>query len=69
MNDNDSEGSAVTLKDKLERYLSQRKTPVTMQMMAERFMVDPKTVRTALAGITGIVIVMVGKKHWYRRRV
>lgn len=58
----------LTVRDKLDRYLSERKTPVTMQMMSERFMVDPKTIRTALADITGIVIVMIGKKHFYRKR-
>ncbi len=58
----------LTVRDKLDRYLSERKTPVTMQMMSERFMVDPKTIRTALASITGIVIVMIGKKHFYRKR-
>lgn len=68
MNDNDSEESAVTVRDKLERYLSQRKTPMTVKMMADRFMVDPKTIRTALAGISGMVVVIIGQTHWYRRK-
>lgn len=73
MSANDSgksaDGDALTLQDKLERYLSSRKTPVTMQMLAARFMVDPKTVRKAMVGITGIVIVIVGQTYWYRRKV
>ena len=66
--DNVAEGSAITVKDKLQRYLLQRKTPMTVKMMADRFMVDPKTIRTALAGISGIVVVTIGQTHWYRRK-
>lgn len=62
-------GDALTLQDKLERYLSGRKTPMTLRMMADRFMVDPKTIRKALAGISGMVVVTIGQTHWYRRKV
>ena len=68
MNDNDSEESAVTVRDKLERYLSQRKTPMTVKMMADRFMVSPRTIRKALADISGMVVVIIGQTHWYRRK-
>jgi predicted DNA-binding transcriptional regulator YafY len=68
MNDNALDESAVTVRDKLERYLSQRKTPMTVRMMSDRFMVDPKTIRTALSGISGLVVVIVGQTHWYRRK-
>ena len=73
MSANDSgksaDGDALTLQDKLERYFKTHKKPVTLRMMADRFMVDPKTVRRALAGITDIVIVIVGQTYWYRRKV
>lgn len=59
---------ALTLKDKLERYLSQRKTPVNVAQLADRFMVDPKTVRTALSNISGMVVIVIGQTHWYRRK-
>ena len=60
---------ALTLQDKLERYFKTHKKPVTLRMMADRFMVDPKTVRKALAGISGMVVVTIGQTHWYRRKV
>lgn len=66
--DNATDQFALTIKDKLERYLSKRKTPMTVKMMADRFMVDPKTIRTALAGISGMVVVIIGQTHWYRRK-
>ena len=69
MNDNALDESAVTVRDKLERYLSQRKTPMTVRMMADRFMVSPRTIRKALADISGMVVVIVGQTHWYRRKV
>ena len=73
MNANDLErsagGDALTLQDKLERYFKTHKKPVTLRMMADRFMVDPKTVRKALAGISGVVVVTIGQTHWYRRKV
>ena len=68
MKDNALDESAVTVRDKMERYLSSRKTPVTVQFLADRFMVDPKTIRTALSGISGLVVVIVGQTHWYRRK-
>lgn len=73
MSANDSgksaDGDALTLQDKLERYFKTHKKPVTLRMMADRFMVDPKTVRKALAGISGMVVVTIGQTHWYRRKV
>ncbi len=66
--DNAPDQFALTVKDKLERYLAKRKTPMTVQMMANRFMVDPKTIRTALSGISGMVVVTIGQTHWYRRK-
>ena len=68
MSDNDSEESAVTVKDKLERYLSQRKTPVTVSTLSRRFMASPSTIRRALSGISGLVVVIIGQTHWYRRK-
>tara|TARA_R110000868_G_scaffold352070_1_gene613292 strand:- start:267 stop:461 length:195 start_codon:yes stop_codon:yes gene_type:complete len=59
---------AVTVKDKLERYLSSRKTPVTVQFLAIRFMVSHKTIRRALSGISGLVVVIIGQTHWYRKK-
>lgn len=63
-----ADGDALTLQDKMERYLAQRKTPMTVKMMADRFMVDPKTIRKALLSITGMVVVIIGQTHWYRRK-
>lgn len=68
MNDNALDESAVTVRDKLERYLSQRKTPMTVRMMSDRFMVSPRTIRRALSGISGLVVVIIGQTHWYRRK-
>tara|TARA_R110002126_G_scaffold112184_3_gene250360 strand:- start:633 stop:827 length:195 start_codon:yes stop_codon:yes gene_type:complete len=60
---------AVTVKDKLERYLSSRKTPVTVQFLASRFMVSPRTIRKSLASISGLVVVIIGQTYWYRRKI
>lgn len=68
MSDNDSEESAVTVRDKVEKYLNTHKKPVTIKAMSERFMVSPRTIRKALAGIRGLVVVIVGQTHWYRRK-
>ena len=72
MSANDSgksaDGDALTLQDKLERYFKTHKKPVTLRMMADRFMVDPKTIRTALSGISGMVVVIIGQTYWYRRK-
>jgi hypothetical protein len=60
--------SEITVKDKLERYLKKRKTPMTVKMMADRFMVDARTIRKALAGISGLVVVIIGQTHWVRKK-
>lgn len=72
MSANDSgrstEGEALTLRDKIEHYFNTHKKPMTVQMMADRFWVHPRTIRKALTGISGLVVIIIGQTHWYRRK-
>ena len=67
-NDSASDESAVTLFDKVEKYFDTHKRPVTVKMLADRFMVDPTTIRRALPRITRLVVTQIGATNWYRRK-
>ena len=73
MNANDlgksADGDALTLQDKIEYYFKTHKKPMTVQMMADRFWVHPRTIRKTLTKISGLVVVIIGQTHWYRRKV
>jgi len=68
MSDNGSDKSAVTLRDKIEKYLNTHKKPVTVKALSDRFLASPTAVRRALTQITGLVIVSIGLTNWYRRK-
>lgn len=67
-NDSDSDESAVTLTDKVEKYFDTHKRPVTVKMLAERFMVNSSTIRRTLPSITRLVVTQIGSTNWYRRK-
>jgi len=67
-NDSASDESAVTLFDKVEKYFDTHKRPVTVKMLANRFMVDPATIRRTLPRITRLVVTQIGATNWYRRK-
>lgn len=55
--------------EKLSNWFERTKTPVTVQFLADRYLVHPQTVREALRGLMGSGLVKryrQGSKIFYR---